>query len=331
MFRFADPEFFLLFAFLAVLVAAWRGRYRLRDGALRFSDLRIVKRVHSGKGYRAIWTLRILRCSAIVFVVLALARPQYGTKYQEIITEGIDIMLALDVSGSMKAEDFKPNNRLFVAREVVKEFIQGRKHDRLGLVVFATRSFTQCPLTMDYGILQQFLEKVEIGMIDENSTAIGMGLANCINRLRHSDATSKVIVLLTDGVNNAGEIDPLQAAELAKTMGIKVYTIGAGTRGTALFPVDDPIFGRRYVRQQVEIDEVTLRKIAEATGGRYFRATDAEKLREIYHDIGEMEKTEIKSHEYVEYQERFELFLILALALLGLEILLAQTRFRRLP
>ncbi|MBN2054013.1 VWA domain-containing protein [bacterium] len=331
MFRFADPEFFLLFLCLGVLMVAWRGRFRLRSGAVRFSDLRIVKGVGAGRGARAVRLLRGLRLGAVAFMILAVARPQFGTRYREIITQGIDIILAIDVSGSMEAEDFKPKNRLHVVKEVVKEFIAGREHDRIGMVVFATRSFTQCPLTLDYGILTQFLDQVEIGMIDESSTAIGMALANSVNRLRHSDAKSKVIILLTDGVNNAGEIDPIHAAELAKSMSIKVYTIGAGTRGTALFPVNDPLFGKRYVRRPVEIDEQTLKRIAEVTDGQYFRATDADSLRSIYEEIGQLEKTEIKSHEYIDYQERFELFLIIGLALLGLEVLLSQTRYRRLP
>jgi Ca-activated chloride channel homolog len=331
MFRFASTEFFLLLLSLGVLMAAWRGRYKLRSGAIRFSDLRIIKRVRSSKGVRALWTLRYLRMLGLVLLILALARPQFGTKYQEILTEGIDIMLALDVSGSMKAEDFKPLNRLHVVKQVVKEFIEDRKYDRIGMVVFATRSFTQCPLTLDYGILLQFLERVEIGMIDENSTAIGMALANCVNRLRDSDAKSRIIILLTDGVNNAGEIDPIHAAELSKAMKLRVYTIGVGTQGMALVPVEHPIFGKQYVRQPVEIDEKTLRAIADTTGGRYFRATDAQKLSEIYKEISEMEKTQIKSHEYIDYSERFEIFLLAGMAVLLLELFLSQTRYRKLP
>jgi Ca-activated chloride channel family protein len=259
-----------------------------------------------------------------------MARPQSGEKGEEILTEGVDIILAIDVSSSMKAEDFKPKNRLHVAKQVVADFIRGRKNDRLGMVVFAAKSFTQCPLTLDYGILLSFLDQIDIGMI-EDGTAIGMALATCVNRLRDSDAKSKVVILLTDGINNRGEIDPITAAKTAKAMGVKIYTIGAGKRGSALYPVDDPIFGRRYVRMPVEIDEETLQEIARLTGGRYYRATDGEALANIYREIGEMEKTEIKTKEYIRYTELFWYFLLPAMVLLGAEIVLANTRFRKIP
>jgi len=197
-------------------------------------------------------------------------------------------------------------------------------------VIFAGKSFTQCPLTLDYGVLLSFLDQVKIGMV-EDGTAIGMGLATAINRLRDSQAKSKLIILLTDGRNNRGEIDPVTAAKAAQALGIKIYTIGAGKRGSALYPIEDPIFGKRYVRLPVDIDEETLRKVATTTGGKYFRATDAQKLSAIYKEISRMEKTKIKVREYMEYSERFGRFLFPAFLFLMIEIGLANTRFRKIP
>jgi Ca-activated chloride channel family protein len=201
---------------------------------------------------------------AIFIFILAFARPQAGQKEEEIITEGIDIMLTLDISGSMKAEDFAPQNRLGAAKEVLKEFIKSRKNDRIGMVVFSRYSFTQCPLTLDYGVLLELLDKVDIGMI-EDGTAIGMAISNAVNRLRDSTVKSKIIILLTDGVNNAGKIDPMTAAKAAKALGIKIYTVGAGRPGGAMYPVEDPIFGKRYVQMETEIDETLLKNIATET------------------------------------------------------------------
>jgi Ca-activated chloride channel family protein len=239
-------------------------------------------------------------------------------------------MLALDVSGSMRAEDFKPENRLYVAREEIKRFVSKRASDRIGLVVFSQSSFTQCPLTLDYGVLLNFLDQVRFGMI-KDGTAIGMALANCVNRLRESPSKSKVIVLLTDGVNNAGEIDPLTAAGIAKTMGVKIYTIGVGRPGNAMYPVDDPIFGKRYVYLPNEIDEDVLKEIAGKTGGKYFRARSEKELEQIYDEIDSLEKTKVKVNEYVQYEELFPSFVYFGLALLVLEMLLGQTIFRKIP
>ena len=241
-------------------------------------------------------------------------------------------MLALDVSGSMKAEDYRPQtyNRLDVAKQEIKKFVEKRTSDRIGLVVFSQSSFTQCPLTLDYGVLLGFLEQVKFGMI-QDGTAIGMALANSINRLRESPSKSKVIILLTDGVNNAGEIDPLTAASIASTMGVKIYTIGVGKPGNAMYPVDDPIFGKRYIYLPNEIDEEGLRKIAEKTGGKYFRARSEKELEDIYTKIDELERTEIKVKEYVQYKELFPTFVYLGLGLLILEMFLGQTLFRKIP
>jgi len=275
----------------------------------------------------------VLRCAAMGLLILALARPQSGTTSTEIITEGVDIMLCLDTSGSMNALDFqlenKRVNRLQVVKKVVDEFIRGRQNDRIGMVVFAEEAFTQCPLTLDYGVLLSFLERLEIGMAGD-TTAIGSALATCVKRLKDVKSKSKVIILLTDGRNNTGAISPATAADIAKTHGIKVYTIGAGTEGEAPFLVDS-LFGKHYVYQKVDLDEDTLKEIARKTGGRYFRATNTEALKTIYQQIDEMEKTEVKVKEYMEYEELFHWFLIPGLLFLLVEIVLAHTRFMKIP
>ena len=240
-------------------------------------------------------------------------------------------MLVMDVSTSMLAEDFKPKNRIQAAKAVAKEFIEGRTNDRIGLVIFAGEAFPQCPLTLDYGVLMQIIDHVQVAPREWDGTAIGNGIATAVARLKDSKAKSKVIILLTDGVNNAGEIDPITAAQVARTFGIKVYTIGAGTRGVAMYPVDDPIWGRRYQPVRVEIDEELLQRIAALTGGQYFRATDSNKLREIYQQIGELEKTKIEVKEYTRYKELFVNYAGIALALLVLEIVLSHTFLRKLP
>jgi Ca-activated chloride channel family protein len=328
--RLAHPYYLLLLLIIPGLI--WwslKGQKR-RRGSLIYSDLGLVHRAPTSRS-PALYRLPLaLRALAIFLFVLALARPQAGRHGQEILTEGIDILLCLDVSGSMKAEDFKPKNRLHVAKEAAAQFISGRANDRMGMVVFAGKSFTQCPLTLDQGILLDFLDRIQIGMI-EDGTAIGMALGTGINRLRDSTAKSKVIILLTDGINNRGEIDPITAARMAAALDIKIYTIGAGTRGQAPYPVEDPIFGRRYVQMPVEIDEETLMEIAGITGGKYFRATDGQKLSQIYAQIDQMEKTLVKTKEYVEYSERFHLALMPAFLLLMAEVVLAHTRFRKIP
>lgn len=327
--RLADLWFLLLLAFIPLYL--WLTIFhRRKEASIRYSDLGNVRKVKGTRSVRYRRVLIFLRGLALSLMVVALARPQAGRKSEEILTKGIDIVLTLDVSTSMRAEDFKPNNRLWVAKEVAKDFIRGRRNDRIGLVIFAGKSFTQCPLTLDYGVLLDFLDRVEIGMV-EDGTAIGMGLATAINRLRESQAKSKVVILLTDGRNNRGEIDPVTAAKAAQPLGIKIYTIGAGKRGSAPYPIEDPIFGKRYVRLPVEIDEKTLEEVARTTGGRYFRATDAQKLSAIYEEISQMEKTKIKTREYMEYSERFGRFLFPALLFLMIEIVLANTRFRKIP
>ena len=239
---------------------------------------------------------------ALIFLIIALARPQNYSAGQSINAEGIDIAMVLDISGSMLAEDFKPN-RLDAAKKVIDDFVQGRVTDRIGLVIFSREAFTQCPLTIDYSVLRNLLGDIRSGMI-EDGTAIGNAIANGVNRLKDSDAESRVIILLTDGVNNAGEVDPISAAEIASTFGIRIYTIGVGTRGEAPYPVQTP-FGTRYQMVPVEIDEAILKKIAETTGGKYFRATNNKALEEIYNKIDKMEKTKIEITSYRNAKELF--------------------------
>ncbi len=305
-------------------------RRRARAATIKFSDLRIVKRAGRTKRQKFRFLLLVFRVLAIALFMVAFARPRAGTEYQEVTSEGIDIMLCLDVSSSMQAEDFKPNNRLYVAKEEIKKFINRRVNDRIGLVVFARYSYTQCPLTTDYGVLLRFVDQVDFGFI-EDGTAIGMAIANSVNRLREVDAKSKIIVLLTDGDNNAGEIDPITAANLASTFGIKIYTIGAGKPGNAMYPYQDPLFGKRYIYQPTRIDEETLKEIAKRTGGKYFRARSGEELDQIYSEIDKLEKTKIEIAEHVQYTELFQYFVYGGLFLIVLEMLLANTYFRKLP
>jgi len=300
---------------------------------VRFSTLNNLKKLKKSTSITLRYILLVLRCLAISLLVVALARPQSGTKASEVLTEGIDIILCLDTSGSMQALDFKwgneRQNRLQVVKKVVSDFIKGRKNDRIGMVVFGEEAFTQCPLTLDYGVLLSFLDQVEIGMAGD-STAIGSALGTCVKRLKELKSKSKVIILLTDGRNNAGSVSPETAAEIAKTFTIKTYTIGVGTEGEVPFLVDT-IFGKKYVYQRVDLDEDTLEEIARITGGKYFKATDTKALEEIYDQIDTLEKTKVEVKEYMEYEELFGWFLFPGLACTLLEIILAHTRFRKIP
>lgn len=266
---------------------------------------------------------------SMVLIILTLAEPAKKREYEEVITHGVDIILTLDCSGSMISEDFKPKNRLNVAKEVVKEFIKGRRNDRIGLVVFSADAITQCPLTTDYNVLLSTLEKVDIGII-EDGTAIGNALSLSVARLKNSKAKSKVIILLTDGQNNRGEVSPLTAMEIAKTFGIKVYTVGVGTKGYAMMPYEDPIFGKRYVQVPVNIDEELLQKIAQETGAKYFRATDPEKLKEIYRNIDQMEKSEVKTKKYAIYKTKYLYTLMPSFILFFLWLILTSL-WRQIP
>jgi Ca-activated chloride channel family protein len=261
-------------------------------------------------------------------IILVMARPQSQFEKRDVLTEGIDIVLAIDVSRSMLAADFQPD-RIEAAKDVAIKFVNGRENDRIGLVVFSGESFTQCPLTTDKAVLINLINQLHCGMI-EDGTALGLGLANAVTRLKESPAKSKVIILLTDGVNNAGEIAPLTAAELAKTFGIRVYTIGIGTQGTAPYPVET-MFGTQYQQMEVEIDEKTLTDIAKTTDGEYFRAKNKMELEDIYKKIDKLEKTKIKVHQYSKKEEQFKWFGLLALLLISVELLLKYTVLRYLP
>ena len=328
--RFANPLFLFLLGIIPLLVWDCFRRARVREARIVFSDVSIPKSIRPGFRVKYRHAPMVLSMLNIFIFILALARPQAGQKEEEIITEGIDIMLTLDTSGSMKAEDFAPQNRLGAAKDVLREFIKSRRNDRIGLVVFSRFSFTQCPLTLDYGALLELLDKINIGMI-EDGTAIGMAISNAVNRLRDSNVKSRIIILLTDGVNNAGKIDPLTAAKAARALGIKIYTVGAGKPGGAMYPIEDPLFGKRYVHMDTEIDEGLLRNIADETGGLYFRAKDKEGLREIYKTIGQLEKTKIETKEYANYTELAGFFILPGFIILLLEIIFANTIFRKIP
>lgn len=335
---FADRQLLWLLVPLFVMWAAlwwWRSAHRAA-GTVRFSAIATLQRLKVSRTLlwrRLILALRLL---TVALLILAAVRPQTGRKQTQVRTEGIDIILVVDTSGSMQALDLdadrqisRRRNRLAVAQGVVEQFITKRPNDQIGLVVFGAEAFTQCPLTLDHGIVSTFLDQLKIGMAGD-ATAIGSALGTAVKRLRDSEAKSKVIILLTDGRSNAGSLSPRKAAEVAKTFGIKVYTIGAGSRGKAPFLVDS-FFGYQVVYEDVEIDEDSLRSIAEITGGAYFRAEDEQALEAIYEKIDQLEKTEITTDTYMEYNERFRWLVFPALALLLLEVLLLGTRFRKLP
>jgi Ca-activated chloride channel family protein len=268
-------------------------------------------------------------------LIIALARPQEGRTDEEVTTEGVDIMLVLDISTSMKALDFQPDNRLEVAKQTIVDFISKRQHDRIGLVVFGARSFTKCPLTLDYNILSRFVS--EVTFTDFSSqTAIGTAIVTAANRLKDSGAKSKVMILLTDGANNAGEVPPITAAKAAGELGIKIYTIGVGREGLVPIPVEmkNPFTGetvRQIQKMESDLDEKTLQEIAQLTNGKFFRAKNPEKLKEIYDQIDKLEKTEIKTTIFTSYNERFYMWLWAGFILLMLELILQHTRFRRIP
>jgi len=329
--NFADPQFLFLLLLLPLLSWRYWKRHQRLGGAIRYSNLDLLKNLPKPSNYFPKHLFFGLRLLALASIIIALARPQSGHTEEEVTTEGIDIVLSLDISSSMLAEDFKPRNRVEAAKLVAEQFISGRRNDRIGMVVFSARSFTQCPLTLDYGVLINFLKKVEVGMIKEDGTAIGLGIANAVDRLRNSKAKSKVIILLTDGRNNAGEIDPLTGARVAQAFNVRIYTIGVGTRGEALYPVQDPFFGKRYVRMPVDIDEEMLTQIADLTDGQYFRATDRQSLEKIFSEIDKLEKTKIEVKQFTRYRELFAGWLAAAIGLIFVEIVLSNTKFRKIP
>lgn len=325
---FVHPYFFLLLLIVPIYIAWYLWKQKSLQASLQISTIKGFAKAPVSKKVYLRHMLFVFRILSIIMLIIVLARPQSSNSFRNEITEGIDIMMALDISGSMMAEDFKPN-RLEAAKEVAAEFIKGRSNDKIGLVIYAAESFTQCPLTTDHNVLQNLFRDIHPGLL-EDGTAIGMGLATAVQRIKDSQAKSKVIILLTDGVNNSGEIAPMTAAEIAKTFGVRVYTIGVGTIGMAPYPMQT-VFGKQYQQVEVRIDEELLQGIADMTDGKYFRATDKQKLNEIYAEIDLMEKTRIEVREYTKRKEEYSLFAILAGVFLLLEIFLRSTVFRNLP
>ncbi len=325
---FKNPEYLWLLLVLVPMILWYVFRMFRSNASLQISTTEPFHNMPRSHRHYLFHLMFALRCSVVVLLILAIARPQRSNQYQTSTTEGIDIMVTLDVSGTMLAEDLKPN-RLEAAKKVATEFISGRPNDNIGLVVFAGESFTQCPLTSDHAAVVNLFNGVEYGLIDDG-TAIGLGLANAVSRIKDSEAKSKVVILLTDGSNNAGDVAPLTAAEMAQAFGIRVYTIGVGTRGEAPYPFQTP-YGVRYQNIPVDIDEPMLRDIADMTGGAYFRATDNNKLRAIYEEIDQMEKTKLRVNEYSKKSEEFLPFLLAAFVLFVMEIVLRHTILKRLP
>jgi len=325
---FANPEYFLVLLVIPAMLFWYWKMQRKHVSELRISTAKAFQTVPRSLRQRFRHVLFTLRLLAVILLVMALARPQSTSKGENVSTEGIDIILATDISGSMRAEDFQPN-RIEAAKKVALDFISGRPDDRIGLVIFSGESFTQCPLTLDHAVLKNLLSEVKSGMI-EDGTAIGMGLATAVSRLKDSKAKSRVIILLTDGVNNRGFIDPLTAAGIAQSFGIRVYTIGVGTVGMAPYPVETP-FGIQRQNMPVEIDEALLEKISDQTGGKYYRATDNRKLKAIYEEIDRLEKTKIEVTQFRRHKEEFYGATMAAGLVLLLEILLSNTVFRKIP
>jgi len=326
--HFADPEFLWLLLLIPAVVALYWYKLRHYTVPMQISSTSAFRQSVPGWKNYVRYGLFGIRMTAIGMLILALARPQTNMNRQDISVEGIDIMLATDISSTMLAEDLKPN-RLQAAIDVAVEFISSRPDDRIGLVVFSGESFTQCPLTSNHALLINLYKDINFGMIDDG-TAIGDGLATAVNRLKESKAKSKVIILLTDGINNMGSIDPQSAAEIADLYGIRIYTIGVGTMGTALMPVRTQ-FGMQYQRVEVQIDEELLRKISALTNGKYFRATNKQKLQEVYKEIDRLEKSKIDVTEFSRKKEEFLPFVIFALVLLTLEFLMRFVVLKLVP
>ena len=325
---FHNPEYLFLLILLIPIILWYVWELHKSDASLQISSHQKLKDFPKSRKIKLRHIPFVLRVLSIALLIIALARPQASNSWRTENTEGIDIMMAQDLSGTMLAEDLKPN-RLEASKEVATDFILSRPNDNIGLVVFASESFTQCPLTTDHAVLINLFNNVNYGMI-EDGTAIGLGLANAINRIKDDKAKSKIIILLTDGSNNRGDIAPITAAEIAKTFGIRVYTIGVGTQGIVNIPVPTPM-GIQYQQMQSEFDEKSLQDIANLTGGQYFRATDNTKLRKIYQDIDKLEKTKISVKEYSKKAELFFWFGILAAILLFVEVLLRNTIFKKIP
>ena len=329
---FQDP-WILSLVLLVILFVFFKKKHNGEAG-FRFPQIGVFPKKAPSLKLLASENLFFLRALALALGIIALARPQSPLEETRVQTEGIEIVLAVDISSSMLAEDFsignKRANRLAAVKDVVEDFVKGRENDRIGLIAFSARAYTVCPLTLDYGWLLQNLERLEIGLI-EDGTAIGAGIGASLSRLQETKAKGKVVILLTDGRNNAGDISPLTAAEAAKALNVKVYTIGAGTKGHAPYPVKDFFGNTVYQPVQIDIDEDSLRAIADKTGAEYFRATDTASLKDIYEKIDKLERTPIEEKGYLEYQELFPWFLTPAVLLVLLEVLLGNTILRRIP
>ncbi len=325
---FAYPWILYFLILIPFMIYWYFKKGKKEQPSIVYSSLKIVNGIPKNWKEKFRHLPLILRVLSIAALIIALARPQTFSSGQNVYTEGIDIVMDLDISGSMLAQDLKPN-RLEAAKNVIKNFINERTSDRIGLVIFSRDAFTQGPLTIDYNVLKNLLSQVKTGMI-EDGTAIGNAIANGVNRLRNSKSKSKIIILLTDGMNNAGEVDPMSAAQIAKTFGIRIYTVGVGTRGEAPYPVQTP-FGIRTQMVPVNIDENMLRKIAEETGGQYFRATSTRALKNIYNQIDKLEKTKIEVTSYRNAKEMFGSWLSIGLIFLLLDVGLSRSVFRPIP
>jgi Ca-activated chloride channel family protein len=325
---FAYPIFLYLLILVPLLPVWYWLKGKKKQPSITYSSLNVFKGIPATWKEKFRHTPVILRTFALMCLIIALARPQTFSSGQNIYTEGIDIAMVLDISSSMLAEDLKPN-RIDAAKNVIDNFVKDRTSDRIGLVIFSRQAFTQCPLTVDYRVLTNLLSQVKTGMIDDG-TAIGNAIADGVNRLKDSHAKSRIIILLTDGVNNAGEIDPLTAAQIAKTFGIRIYTVGVGTRGEAPYPVQTP-FGVRYQMVPADIDEGMLQKISDMTGGAYFRATDTKTLQDIYNKIDKLEKSKVEITSYRQATELFYNWLGAGLILILLEFSLSKSVFRKIP
>ncbi|MBN2134777.1 MAG: VWA domain-containing protein [Acidobacteria bacterium] len=330
-YNFQQPLFLLLALLVPILV--WlrikKGK-KGNEGYIQYSNTKLLGNIKPNWRIYLNRSLFYLVVISFLLFIIALAGPRSGTSYQEIETRGVDIMLVLDISTSMRALDFEPKNRMETAKDVIARFIDDRPNDRLGLVIFSSGAFTQCPLTLDHALLQDLLSRIKIGMI-EDGTAIGNALAVAVARIRESEAKSKIIILLTDGANNRGEITPLDAAKLAADNNIKVHTIGVGKKGLVPYPVDDPVFGKRVVQVEMLVDEDILKEIAKTTGGKYFKAQDSNSLKDIYANINKMEKTVMKPKYYINYKPLYFPFLAGGLLLLLLAVCLELFVIRKIP
>lgn len=334
-FQFANPWLLALLVLIPALLAAYYlfSRRRTQPATMQHAAAGLIRDLP--RSWRITWRplMTLLRIIGILLIVIALARPQIVQGKETITGEGVDIALALDISGSMASLDFEPQNRLEASKQVIDEFIRERPYDNIGMVIFASEAFSQSPLTLDHNMVSRSLEQIELAtdLGIEDGTAIGLGIANAANMLTNSDADSKVVILLTDGVNNAGQVDPLTAAEAAKALGIKIYTIGAGRLGEVPVPVPGLLGGTTIAYQESQLDEATLQQVADITGGQFYRAEDTAGLKAIYAEINQLEKSQVEIQVFNQYQELAGPLILLALMLLLMELFVRNTAFRTVP